>query len=121
MPKSATAIASRVEAILRARLRQVGEEIQYTSKFDTARGRRVMLKRAVNFRGLYSERFPGDGVIPGVKLRVHAKTPGHYLPSDPRAASIASDPKLGMGCEAFYVECEDDSAVERFIDWYETQ
>lgn len=121
MTKSATTVAAGVETILRSRLRQVGESVQYTSKFDTARGRRVMLKRTVNFRGFFAERFPGNGVIPGVNLRVHPQTPGHYSPHDPRASSIANDPKLGIGCEAYYLECEDDSAVHRFIDWYEKQ
>ncbi len=80
-----------------------------------------MVTRAVSFRGIYAEKFPGEGVIPGVKPRVHAKTPGHYKPEEPRAESIAGDPKLDVVCEACYADCETDSAAKRFVDWYEKQ
>lgn len=121
MTHAATSTAARVESILCARMRQIGQATKYTSKFDTQRGRRLMLKRAVNFRGAFAERFPGNGAIPGVRLHVSKQTPGHYMPGDARAESIAKDPKLGLGCEAFYVEFDEDAAVERFIDWYEKQ
>lgn len=121
MVKPATPIAARAESILGTKLRLVNESIQYTGKYDTARGRRLMLKRQVNFIGLFAEKYPGNGAIEGVSLNVHKQTPGHYGPSDPRARSIAADAKLGLGREAYYIRCDSEVALEKFIEWYSRQ
>lgn len=121
MVRPATPVAARAEAILRDKLRVVKDSIQYTGKYETGRGRRLMLKRQVNFIGLFAEKYPGNGAIEGVSLNVHKQTPGHYGASDPRAGSIARDPRLGLGCEAYYVRCESEVALGRFVDWYSRQ
>lgn len=121
MAKPSTPQAAIAESILKSRLRAMKDDVQYTGKYETGRGRRLMLKRQVQFIGLFAECFPGEGAIAGVSLNRHHSTPGHYAPGDPRASSIASDPRLGLGQEAFYVRCDTPTALEQFVDWYELQ
>jgi hypothetical protein len=121
MVQTATPVAAGAERILDSRLRPIGDPTKYTCKHDTARGRRLMLKRQVNFIGVFAEIYPGNGAIAGVTLNVHKLTPGHYGAGDRRASSIAADEKLGLGNEAFYIRCDSETALDRYIDWYNLQ
>ncbi len=115
MTKPATAAASAAEDILKTCMRQVGEDIQYTGKYDTTRGRRLMINRQVRFIGVFIERYPGDGSLPGVTLR------RYYSPETPRAGSVKEDSRLGLGNEIFYIQCDTPVALQRLVDWYQQQ
>ena len=115
MTKPATAQASAAEDTLKACLRQVSDEIQYTGKYDTERGRRLMINRQVRFIGVFIERYPGDGSLPGVTLR------RYYSTETPRAGSVGRDARLGLKAEIFYVHCDTQGALQRLVDWYQQQ
>lgn len=115
-----TAQAGPAEEFLERRLRLV-HQVKYTSKFRTNRGRHLMLNRRVGFIGVFMERDPMCAGLPGVRLNVHKRCPGHYDAKMPRASSVKQDDRLGLQQEAFYVRCDSLGALERLVNWYEQQ
>lgn len=88
--------------------------------FDFDNGRSLALDMQRPFIGIFVERFPGDGVLPGVKLRVNGRTPGQYGVDTPRGHRLKVHKRLGLGNEIFYLECEGETALDRFVDRYES-
>lgn len=120
MTKAASTQATAAQAILAHRLHRARPDVHYTAAFDTQSGRRLIINRQIQFIGIFVEMYPGDGRIEGVSMNCQ-RSKGHYSPMTPRAASIMSDERLGIGKEMFYLRCETLQALERFVIWYEQQ
>jgi hypothetical protein len=120
MSETSYSEARAAEEFLASRLRHMPNGLHYTSKFDTARGRRLILNRQIGFIGLFMEVNPESAGIPGVALQTK-RSPGHYLPTTPRAGSVGRDERLGLGRHAYYVRCESLGALQQLVQWYERQ
>jgi hypothetical protein len=118
MVQEATPLASSAEAHLSAKYSRLREPTKYIATFITASGRHLALTRqAKGLIHVWVEQAPAH--IDGCTLK-NLKNPGQpYSPEQPRSSNLTTASKrLGLGNQAFYVECATLASFLRLVDWY---
>jgi hypothetical protein len=118
MAQEASPLATSAEAYLSGKYSRLREPTKYIATFVTGTGRHLALTRqAKGLIHVWIEQAPSH--IEGCALK-NAKRPGQpYSPDQPRSSNLTTASKrLGLGNQAFYVECATPASFQRLVDWY---